>query len=262
MGLLRHLPFHLCWFTLNAVVASTLVLLLGAAVGWLVAVLLLLPALGLVPEAFQQLTGRKADVHGLALALSILSSFGISRYLPGLPALILESTVRIERMVDLAADPGQGSFRFVNANVRHDHAYRWEHRRRDERRGGTTLNYYAVAPIVDAGWTPERPVHAWAVCDGNDARDGVCAGWERPNAEAVVAFPMVESYFRDAARSAADRHGLNVDQDARLLVWVPDARQEISRRARMVLLSVYGLWLLFEALAAAARCIKVLMARR
>ena len=107
-----------------------------------------------------------------------------------------------------------------------------------------------------AGRQPVLAVNAWAVCDGNDASDARCAHWELSNAEAVAAARTLEGQFRRAVEAAAAENGLRVAANARMLVWVPDARAEIARSGWMLGLSVAGVWLLFELIAATLRQVR------
>lgn len=256
MPLLRLLPLHLCWFVLIGALSALTTSVLGADWGLLMALLLLLPALAVVPAGYQRLTGRAADLHGLALALSVVTVLGVTRYLPDLPTLIGTPTQSIATPAELDLHPQARSFKLSDAVVRTEHALRWESRLHDERRGGTTILHYTVAPITAADWTPGLAVNAWAVCDGNDASDARCAHWELSNAEAVAAARTLEGQFRRAVEAAAAENGLRVAANARMLVWVPDARAEIARRGWMLGLSVAGVWLLFELIAATLRQVR------
>lgn len=256
MAHLRLPPLHLCWFVLVGALTAASASLLGVGAGELVALLLLLPALGLIPEGYRRLSGRSDELHGLAMALSVVTVLGVGRYWPDLVTLLRTPAQTIHQLAELADHPNAVSFKFTAAGVRTDYAYRWDYRSHDERRGGTTLLSYRVAPITSADWTPAEPIQAFAVCDGHDASADRCPHWRLDNAEAVAAPRTLDSRFASAVAAAAAHQGLQVAEHARALVWVPDARAEIARRAWMLGLSVFGVWLLFELLAALLRQIR------
>jgi len=102
-----------------------------------------------------------------------------------------------------------------------------------------------ATPLVPAGWTRERPVPAWLVCNGGG--DSSCLRRAAATLGSAVIPPQRDrADLRAAIDDAIARHRLVEAAGAPMLVAMPDIDGEVDRLSRWTWyapLGAFGLWL-------------------
>lgn len=84
-----------------------------------------------------------------------------------------------------------------------------------------------IAPIVGTGWTPDRPIAAWAVTSSPNS-DMPRSDWTGPAHAGVRVISSSGDDIRDAIVRAARTYNLTPAKDVVLLHWLPDPEAAVS----------------------------------
>lgn len=119
-----------------------------------------------------------------------------------------------------------------------------------------------LAPIVGDGWTPDRPIAAWAITSDPNA-DMPKSDWKGPGHSAVRAPRNTAEIAREMADTAR-RHHLIVAKDVVLLHWLDDPEAAMASQYRRLItvfcvcavvwgLMIAGVWIAARRSGSAAR---------
>ncbi len=136
------------------------------------------------------------------------------------------ATVRGIRVDQAAAYPTASIFHFSDGRVLA--GYGWDVPVYGSSKGNSHELYtLRIAPIVGEGWTPGRPVTAWAVTTGPNS-SLPRADWSRPSRAGVRVVSSSSGDIREAIASAGSVYGLASVENAVLLHWVDDPEAAVS----------------------------------
>ncbi|MCF7837600.1 MAG: hypothetical protein K9N49_03130 [Candidatus Marinimicrobia bacterium] len=208
--------------------------------------------------------GRTSTPLGIAAAVVLSVAAAVQSFRVGIPSLLLAGILGLAAGALAAMEAGQPRdalagallhdaplraayeqpeatrFRFQDARVRDDLRSTIRASSSNPSTGQRTETVHHAAPIVDAHWTPDDPVWAWAVASGQSIH---LEDWNEPFRAAVrlSSFAPEEEYRKAIAQS-----GLRSPPDAALLVWVadPDAAVQGWRDGARFTIKVFtAVWL-------------------
>lgn len=175
----------------------------------------------------------------MAGILAVASGGAAALYGPDWYVAATGAELRDARITDVLARPEVAVFHFKEARPRREWVGCLSRTTRSRDGGSSTASYFA-APILPEGWDLERPVMVWAVFDSRSEvekgqskgrRVGQQDGWDC----GVRMGPGSREEWQDAARDAAERHGLQLHDEAVFLRWAESREGEVARRRTLVL---------------------------
>ncbi len=198
------------------IVGCAIVTSLGS---WMIAVVLAI----LVSLGFVLLIGKSAVLaFGGVLLCATAGIMGTSIETP-----MFGATIRGIRIDEATRYPRASIFHFTDGSVLTRAGWNVPVFGSSGKQRSHELYELRIAPIVGAGWTPDRPVTAWAVTSSPNSGMPE-SDWKGPARAGVRVISSSDADIRDAIVSAGQTYHLTSAKDVVLLHWLADPEAAVS----------------------------------